>query len=314
VSDGVEPFGLGQMCEVFGEEEHPEDDCPTFDFAISTERPGRVRGATGFDVHVDHGLDRLLDADLIAVTPHRDFDTVSPAVVDALRGAHARGVRILASCTAVFTLGAAGLLDGRRCTTHWRFAERLAERFPQAQVTPDVLYVEDGQIVTGAGSAAAMDACLHVIRTEFGARVAGAFARRIVVPPHRDGGQAQYVRTAVPDVDADTLGPLLVWMTEHLDADLSVDDLAARALMSPRTFARRFRDETGTTPHQWLTHQRILRAEQLLEETPLPVEQIARRAGFGNAATLRHHFSKARGTSPAAYRSTFGCAHLPAGA
>ena len=314
VSDGVEPYGLGQMCEVFGEEEHPEDDCPTFDFAICTQRPGRVRGGTGFDVHVDHGLERLLDADLIAVTAHRDYEAVSPAVIEALRSAHARGVRILAACTAVFTLGAAGLLDGRRCTTHWRHAERLAECFPQAQVTPDVLYVEDGQIVTGAGSAAAMDACLHVIRTEFGARVAGAFARRIVVPPHRDGGQAQYVRTAVPDVDADTLGPLLTWMTEHLDAELSVDDLAARALMSPRTFARRFRDETGTTPHQWLTHQRILWAEQLLEETSLPVEEIARRAGFGNAATLRHHFTKARGTSPAAYRSTFGCAHLPTGA
>jgi transcriptional regulator GlxA family with amidase domain len=312
VTDGVEPYGLGQLCEVFGEEYHPEDDCPVFDFAVCTETPGRVRGGTGFDVYVDHGLDRLAEADLVAVTAQRDYEVVSPAVVDALASAHARGARILASCTAVFTLGAAGLLDGRRCTTHWRHAEQLARAYPRADVTPDVLYVEDGPLVTGAGSAAGMDAALHVVRTEFGGRVAGAFARRIVVPPHRDGGQAQYVRTAVPDVDADTLGPVLAWMSEHLASELSVDDLAARAMMSSRTFARRFRDETGTTPHQWLTHQRVLLAEELLEETPLPVEEVAQRAGFGNAATLRHHFTRVRGTSPAAYRRTFGCAMLPA--
>lgn len=311
VADGVEPYGLGQLCEVFGEEYHPEDYCPVFDFAVCTEKPGRVRGGTGFDVHVEHGLDRLADADLVAVTAQRAYDRVSPAVSEALVSAHARGARILASCTAVFTVGAAGLLDGRRCTTHWRHAEALASAYPLAEVTPDVLYVEDGPIVTGAGSAAGMDACLHVVRSEFGGRVAGAFARRIVVPPHRDGGQAQYVRTAVPDVDADTLGPVLAWMNEHLDAELRVDDLAARAMMSARTFARRFRDETGTTPHQWLTHQRVIRAEELLEETPLPVEEVARRAGFGNAATLRHHFTRVRGTSPAAYRRTFGCANLP---
>lgn len=308
VSDGVEPYGLGQLCEVFGEEDHPEDECPVFDFAVCTERPGRVRGGTGFDVHVQHGLDRLAAADLVAVTAQRDYTQISPAVTSALATAHVRGSQILASCTAVFTLGAAGLLDGRRCTTHWRYADALARAYPLAEVTPDVLYVEDGPVVTGAGSAAAMDASLHVVRREFGARVAGAFARRIVVPPHRDGGQAQYVRTAVPDVDADTLGPVLVWMNENLDADLSVDALAARAVMSPRTFARRFRDETGTTPHQWLIHQRVLRAEALLEETPLPVEEVAQRSGFGNAATLRHHFTRVRGTSPAAYRRMFGCA------
>jgi transcriptional regulator GlxA family with amidase domain len=311
VSDGVEPYGLGQLCEVFGEEYHPEDDCPVFDFAICTERPGRVRGGTGFDVHVDHGLDRLEAADLVAVTAQRDYLDVSPAVTSALAAAHARGAVILASCTAVFTLGAAGLLDGRRCTTHWRHAAALAKAYPLAQVSPDVLYVDDGPIVTGAGAAAAMDASLHVVRREFGARVAGAFARRIVVPPHRDGGQAQYIRTSVPDVDADTLGPVLVWMNENLDAELSVDALASKAMMSSRTFARRFRDETGTTPHQWLIHQRVLRAETLLEETPMPVEEVAQRAGFSTAATLRHHFTRVRGTSPAAYRRIFGCASLP---
>jgi len=312
VSDQVDPFGLGQFCEVFGEDYHPEDDNPVFDFAICTQTPGRVRGSAGFDIFVEHGLDRLAEADLVAVAAQRDYDDVSPAVAQALCAAVERGARILASCTAVFTLGAAGLLDGRRCTTHWRHADALARAYPSAVVTPDVLYVEDGPVVTGAGAAAGMDACLHVIRSEFGAGVAGAVARRIVVAPHRDGGQAQFVRTAVPEVDADTLAPVLEWMLGHLDADSSVDQLAARALMSPRTFARRFRDETGTTPHQWLTHQRVLRAEQVLEETPLPVEEVARRVGFGNAATLRHHFTRARGTSPAAYRRTFGCAHLPA--
>jgi transcriptional regulator GlxA family with amidase domain len=307
VSAGAFPYGLGQLCEVFGEE-HPEDDCPTFDFATCTETPGRLRGGSGFDLYVEDGLERLAEADLVAVASHRDYRTVSPAVVEALQSAQARGARMLAACTATFTLAAAGLLDGRRCTTHWRHAAELAEAFPRVHVTPDVLYVDDGQIVTGAGAAAAMDACLHVVRAEFGSRVAGAFARRIVVPPHRDGGQAQYVRTAVPAVEADTLAPLLAWMNEHLDAELSVDDLAARALMSPRTFARRFRDETGTTPHQWLTHQRVMRAEHLLEETSLPIEEIARLAGLGNAATLRHHFTRVRGTTPASYRRMFGCA------
>jgi transcriptional regulator GlxA family with amidase domain len=312
VSEGAEPFGVGQFAEVFGDAEHPEDETPTFDFAVCTEHPGRVSGASGFDLHVEHGLDRLAEADLVCVASQREVGVVSPAVVEALRAAVARGARVLASCTSVFTLGAAGLLDGRRCTTHWRHAEQLARRFPLAEVTADVLYVEDGPIVTGAGSAAGMDACLHVIRSEFGGKVAAAFARRIVVPPHRDGGQAQYVRSAVPECTADTLSPVLAWMLENLDSELSVDQLAARALMSPRTFARRFRDETGTTPHQWLIHQRVLRAEELLEETTLSIDEVARRSGFGNPATLRNHFGRVRGVSPGTYRRRFGCAVVEA--
>lgn len=214
---------------------------------------------------------------------------------------------MLSVCTGAFVLGEAGLLDGRRCTTHWRYAAELAARFPRAEVDPDVLYVDADPVITSAGSAAGLDACLHLIRKELGAQVASTVARRMVVPPHRDGGQAQFVKTPMPELSADTLAPLLDWAGEHLEEPLSVPDLAARVHMSPRTFARRFRAETGTTPHQWLTHQRVLLAERLLEETPLPVEAVARRTGFGNAATLRHHFSRARSTTPQAYRQSFGC-------
>lgn len=308
VLDGVEPFGLGLLCEVWGETHHPEDDTPTFDFAVCTPEPGRVRGPTGFDIHVEHGLERLREADLIAVVAKRDHTEVPQVVIDALREAHARGAIIHASCTATFTLAAAGLLDGRRCTTHWRYARELAARFPEITVDADVLYVSDGGVITGAGSAGGFDASLHLIREEFGAKVAGSFARRMVVPPHRDGGQAQFVRTPIGESVADTLEPLLGWASARLDQDLSVEILAAEAHMSPRTFARRFRDETGTTPHQWLTQQRLALAEELLEDTTLSVEQIAHKSGFGNSATLRHHFGQARNTTPHAYRKTFGCA------
>ncbi|MFY0405741.1 helix-turn-helix domain-containing protein [Solicola sp. PLA-1-18] len=306
VLDDAEPFGIGVLNEVWNEPHHPEDDCPTFDFDFCTDVPGRVRSSSGMDLHVEHGLERLAEADLVAVAAKRDYSQVSDAVVEALQAAHARGARVLASCSAVFTLGAAGLLDGRRCTTHWRYAERLQAAYPLAHVEPDVLYVEDERVVTGAGSAAGIDACLHVMREEFGSRVAATTARRMVVPPHRDGGQAQYVRTPIVATTADTLEPVLAWAGEHLDEDLSVEVLARRAHMSARTFARRFRDETGTTPHQWVTTQRVALAEEMLETTGLAVEQVARRAGFGNAATLRHHFGQVRGTTPQAYRTTFG--------
>jgi transcriptional regulator GlxA family with amidase domain len=305
VQDGAEPFGLGAMCEVFAEPYHPEDDNPVFDFVVATPRPGRVEGASGFDLHVDHGLDAAADADLVVVTPKRDFLSPSPEVVEAVRAAYDRGAHVFAHCTAVFVLGEAGLLDGRRCATHWRHVDDLRERHPEALVDPDVLYVQDGAIVTGAGSAAGLDAALHLLRQQFGARHAAAAARRMVVPPHRDGGQAQFIARAVPDCDVESLGPLLTWITQHLNDDLSVDALARSSHMSPRTFARRFRDETGTTPHAWVTRQRLQAAEELLEQTDHPVDWIAAEVGFGNAAALRHHFTRARGVSPATYRRTF---------
>lgn len=305
VQDGVEPFGLGAMCEVWAEPYHPDDDNPVFDFVVCTPRPGRVRSVSGFDLHVDHGLEAAADADLVIIVPKRDFAVPSPEVAALAVEAHARGAWVLAHCTAAFTLGEAGLLDGRRCTTHWRHSAELEEAFPRARVDCDVLYVEDDRVITGAGSAAGLDAALHLMREEFGASVAAKAARRMVVPAHREGGQAQFIARAVPDLEADTLGSLLTWIVGHLTEDLSVEALAHRQHMSPRTFARRFRGETGTTPHAWVTAHRVAAAEELLESTDRSVEWIASEVGFGNAATLRQHFARSRGVSPQRYRRIF---------
>ena len=304
VLDGVAPFELGVVCEVFGVD-RTADGLPAFAFDICSPGGRPVRTPHGFDLVPSHGLERLAQADLVAV-PAVPMDGVVPdEVLQALRDAAGRGARVLSVCSGAFVLGQAGLLDGRRCTTHWRYAEELARRFPQADVDGDVLYVEDGPVVTSAGTAAGIDACLHVVRSDHGTRVAGAIARRMVVPPHRDGGQAQFVETPVAAREAESLQPLLEQVRAHLDAEHTVDSLAARAHMSPRTFARRFRAETGTTPHAWLSARRVELAAALLEETDEPVERIAERTGFGTAAVLRHHFTAARATTPQAYRRTF---------
>jgi transcriptional regulator GlxA family with amidase domain len=229
-------------------------------------------------------------------------------MIQALRDAYDRGARILSVCSGAFALGYAGLLDGRRATTHWMYADRLAAMFPEADVDPDVLYVIDGQVMTSAGTAAGIDLCLHLVRMDHGAEIANAFARRMVVPPHRDGGQAQYVQAPMPECSGDDpIAEVSDWMVTNLHEELSVDELARKALMSPRTFARRFRAATGTTPHQWLLRQRVLHAQHLLEATDEPVERIATRCGFGSAAVLRQHFNRVVGTSPLAYRRTFHC-------
>ena len=305
VQDDAEPFGLGSLVEVWGEPEHPEDDTPVFDFRICTPRPGRVRGRSDYDLYVERGLEATLDADLVCVSPHHDYKRHDPAVLEAVRAAYDRGAILYAHCSAAFELGAAGLLDGRECTTHWRYTDELQALYPEAKVRPDVLYCHDGNVLTGAGSAAGIDASLHLLRDEYGAGVAAAVARRIVVPPHRDGGQAQFIARPVPDCDAETLGPLLQWIVGNLHEDLDVESLARRSLMSPRTFARRFRAETGATPHSWVTRQRVQRAEELLERSDRSIEWIASEVGFGNAATLRHHFTRVRGVSPQQYRRTF---------
>ncbi|WP_249423724.1 GlxA family transcriptional regulator [Nocardioides coralli] len=305
VQDGVEPFGLGSLVEVWGEPHHPDDGTPVFDFRVCAPRPGRVRGRAGFDLVVEHGLEATEDADLVCLSPKYAFLEHDEAVLDVARAAHARGAFVYAHCSGAFELAAAGLLDGRECTTHWRYTETMQRLYPRAQVRPDVLYVQDGNLITGAGSAAGIDASLHLMRQQFGARVAAATARRIVVPPHRDGGQAQFIARPVPDCDAETLGPLLTWITDNLAEDLGIEALARRNHMSPRTFARRFRDETGTTPHAWVTRQRVQAAEELLERTDHSVDWIAAEVGFGNAATLRHHFGRFRGVSPQQYRRSF---------
>lgn len=307
VQDQVEPFGLGTLVEVWDEPYHPEDDNPQFEFVIVTPRPGVVKGRSGFDLVVEHGLDAAEGADLVALAPHHDFLTHDPAVLETIRSAHAAGAMVFGHCSAAFTLGAAGLLDGRSCTTHWRYGDRLAATYPKADVRADVLYVEDDGVLTGAGSAAGIDASLHLMRRWYGARTAATTARRIVVPPHRDGGQAQFVKAPVRATPAETLAPLLAAVRRRLHEPLSVEQLAREAHMSPRTFARRFKDETGTTPLQWLTSERIALAQELLEQTDEPIETVAARAGFGNAATLRHHFSGSVGVTPQAYRRRFTC-------
>ena len=212
----------------------------------------------------------------------------------------------MSHCSGAFALAAAGLLDGKRATTHWQYTQRLADRYPAVRVEPGVLYVDEGQVLTSAGTAAGIDLSLYVIRREHGAHVANAIARRMVVPAHRDGGQAQYVEAPLPDIaDASRLGAVLDWACAHLDADLSVDALAARALMSPRSFARHFRAATGTTPHSWVLSQRMARAEELLEGGDLPIEEVARLSGFGTAAALRVHFARRRGVPPRSYRRAF---------
>lgn len=312
VYDGVAPFELGVAVESFGLD-RSDDGVPVPDFAVCGVVPGQVRTNGGFSLVVDHGLDRLVEADLVVV-PALPHEGTPSAVIDALVEVVDRGGRVLSVCGGAFVLGEAGLLDGRECTTHWRYTDELSSRFPLARIVPEVLYVDAGQVVTSAGTAAGLDACLHIWRQEYGAAVASTVARRMVVPPQREGGQAQYVARVVPECSADTLAPLLVWVGENLADAHTVETLARRAHMSPRTFARRFRDETGTTPHAWITRQRLHLAEELLERSDLGVDRIAAEVGFSNAATLRHHFTRSRGISPQQYRRTFSERDEPAGA
>ncbi|MFY9914240.1 MAG: helix-turn-helix domain-containing protein [Nocardioidaceae bacterium] len=305
VYDGVAPFELGVLCEAWGLDREDQG-VPNFDFVICTPKPGRVpTSLPGLVLDIDQGLDRLTQADLICLPAVPRDRPVPPSVLDALRTGHDRGARFLSVCSGAFVLGEAGLLDDRSCTTHWRYVDELEARFPRAKVRCDVLYLDDGPVITSAGSAAGLDACLHLIRTEFGASVASTVARRMVVAPHRDGGQAQFIESPVPVTTADTLQPLLEWVGSHLAEDLSVETLAAKAMMSPRTFARRFKAETGTTPYHWITNQRVLLAEQLLEQSDETIERIAVRVGFSNATAFRHHFARLRGTSPQRYRRIF---------
>lgn len=303
--DPVAAFELGVLCEVFGTD-RTADGFPGYRFDVCTVDGGPVRSRSGFQVVPQADLGPTEDADLVAVPAHYDGSPIPEPVLDALRRAHERGAYLLSVCSGAFVLGAAGLLDGRECTTHWKYADQLAERYPRARVRCDELYVQDGNLLTGAGTAAGIDACLHLVRQEHGSAVATKLARRMVVPPHRDGGQSQYIEAPIPRTpEAPTLAPVLGWLIGHLDQNLTIDELAARSHMAPRTFARRFRAETGTTPHDWLTNQRLLLARRLLEETELGVEAVATRAGFGDAATLRHHFTRRVGTTPHAYRTLF---------
>jgi len=310
VLNDFSPFELGVICEVFGTDRSDEG-LPAHDFAVVAGEPGPLRSKTGFTIETPFNLDRIKQADLIAV-PAMDDDVTRcesrqfpEPLLAALRDGVSRGARVLSVCTGAFMLGAAGLLDGRRCTTHWRYAGHLTRMFPAAEVDPSVLYVDDDPVITSAGTAAGIDACLYLVRKEHGSRVANAIARRMVTPPHRDGGQAQFVERPVARQAAGPLADVIGWMELHLDEQVTIADLASRAAMSARTFARRFVQETGTTPQRWLTGQRILLAQQLLEESDATIDIVAERAGFGNATALRHHFRAWRATTPDAYRRQF---------
>lgn len=305
VGPRVSMFELAVPCEVFGIDRSELSD-PWYRHRVAAFVPGPHTTPEGVVVDTPYGLEELAEADTVVIPAPSYAGPPPEDLLEALRAAHARGARLLSVCTGAFLLAATGLLDGKRATTHWMHADELARRFPLVKVDPKVLYIDEGDVMTSAGTAAGIDLMLHVVRLDHGADVANAVARRMVVPPHRDGGQAQFVDLPIPDPERDEpLAGLLGWMLEHVDEDLSVEQLARRAGMSPRTFARRFRALTGTTPHQWLLGQRILLAQRLLETTDEPVELVARRCGFGTAAGLRQHFGRAVSSSPQAYRRAF---------
>jgi transcriptional regulator GlxA family with amidase domain len=307
VPTGTPVFELAVPCEVFGVDR--SDVVPDwYGFQLCPVGPTPVALPHGLVLTGGGTLDDVAAADTVVVPAWADPDELPPAeLLDALREAHHRGARVASICSGAFVLAAAGLLDGRRATTHWRHADALAARYPCVQVDAGVLYTDDDRVFTSAGTAAGLDLCLHLVRADHGARAAAEVARRLVVPPHRDGGQAQYIRTpvALPGADADTISRVMAWALEHLDRPLSVADLARQATMSPRTFARAFVATAGTTPMQWLTRRRIALAQELLETTDLPVERIAGRVGFGSAVTLRARFVQVTGVAPSQYRRAF---------
>lgn len=305
-------FEFGIAVEVFGLS-RPEMGSGWYRFAVAGVDDGPMRATGGLTFTVDGGLDLLQQADLIIAPGWRGMDEPVPdALCTALRAAHQRGARVISFCSGVFVLAASGLLDGRQATTHWRYTDTLRQRFPRINVTPDVLYVDTGSVMTSAGTAAGLDLCLHIIRHDFGTGAANSVARRLVLPAHRDGGQAQFIQQAVPRPhESSRLGPLLDHLRRTLGTAHTVETLARRVSMSRRTFLRRFEAATGTTPARWLLTERLNRARTLLETTPASIEEIAVVAGFGSAATLRHHFRQVLGVTPGAYRAAFGTPDQP---
>lgn len=308
VTDGAPVFELAVPCEVFGIDRSDLVD-PWYELRMCATEPGPVRVASGLQVPAPHSLDDLVAADTVIVAAcSRQVQLAPPtALVDAVRAAHEKGRRIVALCAGAYILAAAGLLDGRRATLHWMNAADVAGRFPGVEFDTRALYIDDGDILTSAGTGATIDLCLHVVRKDHGVAVANEVARRMVVPPHREGGQTQYTTVqARPRTERmDSLAPVLEWARARLHEPLTVPRLADRAHLSERTFARRFQDRLGTTPLQWLLQERVRLAQELLETTDDTVESVAARAGFGSAANLRHHFRRATTVSPHSYRQAF---------
>jgi len=305
VPDGVTLFELGVASDIFGTDITTDSGCPLYRPYICG--PARsVTSDAGLRLEVPHGIDALEAAQTVVVLPSVNPDQVPAAVLQALRLAHSRGERIVSLCTGAFVLAAAGLLDGHSATTHWSECADLARRYPRIRVDPGVLYVDEGDLLTSAGSAASVDLCLHVVERDYGAEVAARVARDLVVPLYRSGGQAQYIEAPVllPD-SGDLFADTLRWLRAHLGEAVTVADLAVRSAMSPRTFARRFVASTGTTPLAWLTRERLRHAQRLLETSDVPVDVIARESGFGSPDNLRKHFARALRTTPQSYRRTF---------
>jgi len=297
-------FEFGIVMEVFALR-RPELGVPWYDVSVVSFDPPPIVGTGGVTVGTTHSVRMLTKAGTVVIPGWPRLDVPPPPpMLAAVRAAYARGARLVSICSGAFVLAAAGLLDGRRVTTHWRHAARLARAYPRVVVDPSVLYVESGRIYTAAGSAAGIDLGLHVVRQDYGSDIANTVARRMVVPPHRDGGQAQFVATAVPPADG-SLAPLLDWASARLDQPLTTSVLARKARLSTRTLVRRFAAQAGTTPHQWLIHQRVLRAQWLLERSDLGIDRVAELSGLATAETLRHHFRRRVGTSPLAYRRRF---------
>ncbi len=308
VQQGFAPFEFGLACEAFGLD-RSDDGIPNFDFRIVTPDPGAIRSNLGFSINVDDDLSFADEADLVVVAPipRGTWHKADPRVSEVVRRAAERRAWLLSVCSGSFVLAASGVLNGRRATTHWMYAQTMASMYPEIDVDPDVLYVQDDRIITSAGTAAGIDACLHLLRQVLGAEMTNRIARRMVVPPQRDGGQAQFIEKPLPQVSSLSLAPVSDWMLDNLREELTVDQLAAKAHMSPRTFARRFKADLGATPASWLARQRIIHAQRLLETTDLGLDRIAYEAGFGSAAVLRQNFARVLDTTPTAYRARFAC-------
>jgi AraC family transcriptional regulator, transcriptional activator FtrA len=305
VYDGATAFELGIACEVFGSHWSEILGVPWYRSRVCALMPGPVTVDAGLELQVPCGAEHIVSADTVIVLPSVAAE-VPAGICAALRRAHSQGSRVVSLCTGAFALAAAGLLDGRRATTHWTECADLARRYPKVTVDPGVLFVDEGDIYTSAGSAAGIDLCLHLVRQDYGTEIATQLARQLVVAPQREGGQAQYISAPMPELDSSSLfADTVTWLQEHLNEPVTVDELAARSAMSPRTFARRFLASTGTTPYQWLLRQRIQFAQRLLETTDLPVDAVAEATGFSTAANLRKHFARTVHTSPQLYRRTF---------
>ncbi|TOZ64820.1 transcriptional regulator FtrA [Burkholderia pseudomallei] len=299
-------FEFGCAVELFALP-RPELGVDWYRFAVCASEPGPVRAAGGIKVQAPYRLALMDRADTIVIPGWRDPDETPPEpLLKKLRAAHRRGARLCSICSGVFVLAAAGVLDGATVTTHWRYAERLRARYPALRVNPDALYVDAGQIVTSAGSAAGLDMLMHLVRRDHGSAIANRVAQRLVLPPHRDGGQAQFVPRPLPSVGGDRLAKLIDWMRAHAGQPHTLASLAARAAMSPRTLQRQFRDATGLGPYEWLIRERVGLAKEMIERDPaLPVARVAALAGFGSEESLRRHFRRIAATSPAAYRRSF---------